>query len=128
MWYRSPTIYIKLTRNSVTITHLETGDTAQRSAITPFSSERNIVGSFRYAQETIQAVLLDLQLTKKWFKPSFTVLIQQLEGTEGGLSDIEVRALRDLGEQAGGLKVFVMGDDKALTNDAAMQYVQTQKR
>ncbi len=116
-------IYIKVKRNAVEITNLETGETAQRTALNPFSSTRHVVSNFRYTEETIKAVLQDLNLTKKFFKRSFKVLIQQMEETEGGLSDIEIRALRDLAEQIGGVKVYVIDNDIPLSKEAAIDYL-----
>lgn len=120
-------IYIKIKRNSVEITNLETGETAQRTAVTPFSSIRHVIGSFGYAEETINVVLQDLGLIKKFCNRSFKVLIQQMEETEGGLSDIEKRALRDLAEQVGGRKVYVIDNDIPLSKEAAIDYLLQQK-
>ena len=60
-------------------------------------------------------LLDDLGIGQTFFSRPLTVLIQQLEGTEGGLSDIEKRALRDLAEMAGGRKVVICEDSRPLT-------------
>ena len=120
--FKALPIYIKIRRNSIEVTNLETGNTSSRSAINNFSSVRNVVGNFNTAQETVNATLHDLGIKRTFFSRPLTILIQQLEGTEGGLSDIEKRALRDLAEMAGGRKVFICEDSGPLTiSDALLQ-------
>ena len=47
--------------------------------------------------------------------------MQQLEGSEGGLSDIEKRALRDLGEMTGASSVQLVEHSHNLTIDDAIK-------
>lgn len=48
------------------------------------------------------------------------ILIQQLEGFEGGLSDIEKRALRDLAEMVGANKVFILEQSESVSTEVAL--------
>ena len=113
--FKSLRIYIKIRRNNIEVTNLETGASSSKSAVNSFSSIRNVVSNFNNAGETVNATLDDLGIGQTFFSRPLTVLIQQLEGTEGGLSDIEKRALRDLAEMAGGRKVFICEDSRPLT-------------
>ncbi len=98
-------IYIKIKRDWVNVTNLETGETVSKSAINSFSTIRNIVSNFNNASATIESAIKDLKLKKSLM--STKILIHQLEGIEGGLSDIEKRALRDIAELVGANKVLI---------------------
>jgi len=119
--FKTGRIYIKLWRNHVEISNLETGETITKPALNSFSSVRNVVGNFNYANEAIKSVLNELRLKPTFLGAGLNIIIQQLEGIEGGLSDIEKRALRDLGEMAGGRKVFIIEHSQRLSMDEALQ-------
>jgi actin-like ATPase involved in cell morphogenesis len=116
-------IYIKIKRNHVEVTDLCSGETVSKQAIQPFSSTRNVVSSFNPASETIQSALEELGLTGRSFLSKMNILIQQQEGLEGGLSDIEKRALRDLAEMAGANKVFILEQAEPLSAKVALAYL-----
>lgn len=111
--------YIKISRNKVEVINLETGESASRTATEPFSAERNLVANFHNASETVNAVLKDLGILKPVWR-SKVILIQQIENIEGGLNDIEKRALRDLGEMANAKAVYLVEHDRPLTINEAL--------
>ena len=118
--FKSKAIYIKIKRNLVEVTDLKTGETVVKHAVQPFSSTRNVVSSFNPVNETIQSALEELGATST-FLSKFNILIQQLEGIEGGLSDIEKRALRDLAEMAGANKVVILEQTEPLSTEVAIE-------
>lgn len=112
---RSP-VYIKLSKNRVEIINLETGEAISRQAVEPFSTERFIIADFNRADTLIRSVMNEL-FPKKGILPRQTkILIQQVESVEGGLSEIEKRALRDLGEMAGATLVILIDHFRPLSN------------
>jgi hypothetical protein len=115
---RSP-VYIKLSKNRVEITNLETEETISRNAIEPFSTERFIIADFNKADNLIRSVMNELLPKKGIFPRQTKILIQQVESVEGGLSEIEKRALRDLGETAGGTLVILLEHFRPLSNTEA---------
>ena len=118
-FFKKTPVYIKLWRNKVEITNLETKET--RTAMDNFSTERNVVANFQEADATIRSVLAELGLKASFFGPQLKVLMQQLERSEGGLSDIEKRALRDLGEMTGASSVQLVEHSHNLTIDDAIK-------
>lgn len=118
--FKVKSIYIKIKRNYVEVTDLNSGETVSKQAAQPFSSTRNVVSSFNPANETIQSALRELGLAGRFFLSKMNILIQQLEGLEGGLSDIEKRALRDLAEMAGANKVYILEQSEPLSIDLAL--------
>jgi actin-like ATPase involved in cell morphogenesis len=118
--FKSLPIHIIIKRNYIQVINLETGTLSSISALNNFSSVRNVIGNFNYAEETIKAALNELNIKNTFFSRPLTILIQQTEGLEGGLSDIEKRALRDLAEMAGGKKVFISEDPKPLAIEEAL--------
>lgn len=119
--FKLKSIYIKIKRNHVEVTDLNTGETVTQQAIQSFSSIRNVVSSFNPANETIQSALEKLGLKGRSFLSKMNILIQQLEGLEGGLSDIEKRALRDLAEMAGANKVYILEQSELVSTQIALE-------
>ncbi|MBO9573886.1 MAG: hypothetical protein J7497_16990 [Chitinophagaceae bacterium] len=116
-------IYLKIKRNQVEVTDLNTDRTVFRQAIEPFSSVRMVVSSFDKANAVILSAFEDLGIKSGFFRPLTKILVQQLEGIEGGLADIEKRALRDLAEMAGANKVFILEETEPVTNELALTYL-----
>ena len=115
-------VYLKIWRNRIEATHLETGETVSIPATEPFSSTRNVVGNFDAAQRTLNAALNALGLKRKFFPPPLRVFFQQREQTEGGLDDLEKRALRDLGDMAGAKEVYLIDHSNDLSTDEVLAY------
>ncbi len=125
-FFRTVRIYIKISKNKVEVTDLETGKTVSQSAENDFSSIRNVVSNFNNANQTIGSVLKEMNINTSFWRPRTKILIQQLEVTEGGLSDIEKRALRDLGEMAGGNQVYIIEHSRQVSIVDALLELQKQ--
>lgn len=123
--FKSSKVYIQIKRNQVTAVNLETGEEVTRIAMKPFSTERVVLASFNPANDTVLAAMSDLRIKKTFM--ALKVAIQQLEGAEGGLSDIEKRALRDLAEMAGANKVYIVESERKLSTDQALALINARK-
>jgi hypothetical protein len=55
----------------------------------------------------INSMLRELFNPILFFNPVLKILIQQMEKTEDGLSPVEIRILKDIGERCGGRKVKI---------------------
>lgn len=119
--FKTYQIYIKIRRDQIEATDLISGKTISKRALKPFSSTRNIVSNFNNANETIKSVLLELGLRRSFFRVK--ILMHQLEGLEGGLSEIEKRALRDLAEMAGANKVQILEQSETISIELALEYL-----
>ena len=119
-------IYIQIRRNQVTAINLVTGEEVMRQALTPFSTPRVVLASFGPAEETIKAALRDLPLKRRFL--AMNVIIQQMEGADGGLSDIEKRALRDIAEMAGANKVYIFEGIDKLSIPEALALIEKQRK
>lgn len=117
-----PKIYIQISRNKVTVVNLETGAEATRLASEPFSTHRSVLSSYSPANETLQAALRDLGIKTTWLKAK--AVIQQMEDTVGGLTDIEKRALRHLAENAGAYEIHTLTGSQRLTNAEALAKIE----
>ncbi len=78
----------------------------------PFSHPRSLVSNFTYAEKIIQHAIRTLHGSRISFKPAPRVIMHQLEKNEGGLSDIEERALQELALGAGAREVLIYSGDK----------------
>lgn len=73
--------------------------------VNPFSHPRMFVASFALAEKLLQYGIS--QLHSSGFRAAPRVILHQLEKTEGGLTDIEDRVLRELVMGAGAREVVI---------------------
>lgn len=125
MMFKSFKVYAQISRDKVTAINLDTEVQVVRQAEQPFSSTRQVVGSFNNANTTLQNALKDLDIQKTF--SGLKMVIQQTEGTEGGLSDIEKRALRDIAEIAGANKVYLVEHERSLSLNDALEIIKQGK-
>ncbi|OEE67486.1 rod shape-determining protein MreB [Enterovibrio norvegicus FF-33] len=82
--------------------------------LNPFKHNRSFVADFMCAEKILQHGMYTLHKSK--IKPSPRVIVHQLEKTDGGLTDIEERVLRELAIGAGAREVVVYLGSKINTN------------
>lgn len=82
------------------VKHIESGNVKTESSIEPFTTKRLLVGQFGPAEKLLTK-LIKAAACPNWFSPSPIVLVHPTTMVEGGLSQIEDRALRELGAGAG---------------------------
>jgi len=73
-----------------------------------FSHPRLVIGDFAIAEKTLQYFLQQL-LQPALLRAAPVLVLHPLEKFEGGLSELEVRALQELGAGAGARQVHVWG-------------------
>jgi rod shape-determining protein MreB len=73
--------------------------------LNPFKHSRSFVGNFVAAEKILRHGVLSMSDSKIKFSPR--VVIHQLEKTEGGLTDIEEKVLRELALGAGASEVVL---------------------
>ena len=71
----------------------------------PFSHTRSFVADFLLAEKVLQYGIFEIHKSK--IRPSPRVVMHQLEKTEGGLTGIEERVLRELALGAGAREVVI---------------------
>lgn len=113
-------VYARLSMNRMELTRLDTLETASAAATDPFSNPRLVVAWFDPAYNLMRSLIKQLGLGRKVFPLGLKMVIQQTEALAGGLTDVEARALRDLGEQAGAAEVIVVEHNRALSADEAL--------
>ena len=74
--------------------------------VNPFSHSRSMVGDFQVAEKVIQYAVQKVH-KNRFFSPAPRVVMYQLEKAEGGLSDVEIKVLRELALSAGAREVIV---------------------
>lgn len=73
---------------------------------TPFTTDRLLVGKFLAAERALKDAFKQV-LSGSLFAPSPKVVIHPLEMIEGGLSEVEERALQEVARGAGARRAFV---------------------
>ncbi|ATC96598.1 rod shape-determining protein [Pseudoalteromonas tunicata] len=86
-------------------------ETSGNIAVTnPFQHTRSFVGDFLLAEKIIQHGVFEIH--KSRIRPAPRIIMHQLEKTEGGLTSIEDRILRELALGAGAREVVIYLGDK----------------
>jgi actin-like ATPase involved in cell morphogenesis len=119
MFKRIP-VYIKISTNQIEVTNLDSGKTLVEKSVEPFSSQRMVLAKFNEAELLVRKLIKELTSNRSWFPPQLKVAIQQIEKLEGGLAEIEKRAMRDLAEQAGASIVVIIDHDRKLSDQEAL--------
>ena len=88
------------------------GINAERAAQPSFSHKRSVIGDFTAAESLLKALVKEVQ---QGFVLKMQMVIHPMERVDGGLSQIEERALRELAIGAGALRAVVWVGD-ALTD------------
>ena len=100
------TVYIKIFLNRIELKHVESGKVVVEVPQKPFATQRLLVGNFTSASETLNRGMKKLY-QGRFFAPKPIVVIQPMEKTEQGLSEVEDRVLRELAADSGARKVTV---------------------
>jgi hypothetical protein len=98
--------YVRVRRNEFRIRHVESGTDTTVRAETPFSTIRMLIGEFSAAEHTLKTALKKLA-TGRIIPVAPRVVIHPLDMTEGGLSQVEERVLREVAIGAGASRVVV---------------------
>lgn len=83
--------------------------------LNPFKHKRSFVADFMCAEKILQHGFYTIH-NNSTIKPSPRVIIHQLEKTDGGLTDIEERVLRELALGAGAREVVIYLGSKINTS------------
>jgi len=99
------TLYIKIFPNRFQIRDVNQQTEYTAQAAQPFTTTRLLVGSFTHAEKALKDGLKSIP--RGLFTPSPIIVIQPMAMVEGGLSEVEERAIRELAMSAGARKAFV---------------------
>jgi rod shape-determining protein MreB and related proteins len=96
--------------------HLQGGN-----VVNPFKHPRTLVADFTVAQAVLKGFMRKL-FAGRWFAPSPLLVLHPRAIPEGGFTQIEIAALRELGVGAGAYKVVVwqgrdLADEELLAGD-----------
>jgi rod shape-determining protein MreB and related proteins len=99
-------IYVRVRKNQFRVRNLESAKEVTFDAQPSFTTARLLIGQFQVAENLLKRAVKEIS-KGGIFAVSPQVLIQPLEMLEGGLSEIEERALREVAIGAGASKVVV---------------------
>jgi rod shape-determining protein MreB and related proteins len=100
------TVYVRVRKNQFRVRSLESATERTYDAQPAFSTSRLLIGEFLVAENLLKRALKEMS-KGGIFAVAPQVLIQPLEMLEGGLSEVEVRALREAALGAGASKAVV---------------------
>jgi rod shape-determining protein MreB and related proteins len=122
MSFFSNNIYIRVSRNKFHVRHLEKGVTKEAVSATGFTTTRLLVGNFSEAERILKPIVKETG-GASFFVVAPHILIHPIEMIDGGLSQVEETALRELAISVGASKARVyVGSD--LTDEKIKQLLQ----
>ncbi len=111
-------LYIGIYKNRFEVLDLSSNERFISSNHFNFSSNRLAIADFLQAEKALRSAVSPLIKQHKkigFISPTLTLVFQQFDLVEGGLSDVEKRALRDLGEHLGGRYIYITDSTRPLT-------------
>jgi len=94
-------LYVRIYINKITIHALDgSGRLLEGEPDTPFSTQRLLIGEFKSAEKTLSDAINRLR-SGGILKKSFRAVIHPVDMSEGGLSEVEEKVLRELASSAG---------------------------
>ncbi|WP_221047260.1 hypothetical protein [Methylogaea oryzae] len=97
-------IYVRITKNRMHLRHIPLNKEVTVEAADPFTSPRMLVGNYTRAEKCLRQGMAQLDAVR-WWAPMPAMIVHPLELLEGGLSEIEDRALFELAMSVGAKKV-----------------------
>lgn len=94
---------------------------ADGDVVNPFKHPRTLIADFTIGEAVLKGFLKKLY-AGRWFWPAPLLVLHPRGSPEGGLTQIELRALRELGMGAGAYRVILwqgrdLADDELLASD-----------
>ena len=114
-------IYAQMYENRIRAKNVDTGSSVEQRAEQPFSHPRSLIGDFDAANATLRKAVASVKGSGLF--QSVRLLIQPMENCEGGLTQVEHTALRELGAIVGAAKVVVW-QGHSLDDDTVRQKLQ----
>lgn len=125
MIFRRIPLYLKIWTNRMDVIRLDNGASLSMDADPPFSNSRIVLANFQEAEAHLKLMIGEL-VGRGRFTPGLKIVVQQMERCEGGLSTVELRALVDSCEHAGAIRVKVVGHDRALSPQEALDILRAE--
>ena len=101
-------LYVQVRVDRMSVKSVGKGTTAEREAQPLFSHKRSLVGDFTSAEKLLKTLVKEV---RQGLVLNVQMVIHPMERIEGGLSQIEERALHELAIGAGAMRVVVwIGD------------------
>lgn len=100
------TIYVQVRKNKFRLRHIEGKVEREITAQKPFSTTRLLLGQFQEAESLLRKALREIG-SGSLFQVSPVIVIHPLEMVEGGLSEVEARAFRELALSSGARRAYV---------------------
>jgi len=109
-------VYVRISRNKISVRCLETGRTIVRDADPSFSTSRLLVGNFTAAESQLKAAVKEV-LGNSLLSARPAMVIQPAEMIEDGISEVELRVLKELGMSSGAARSIIRVGGPAMSDD-----------
>jgi rod shape-determining protein MreB len=99
-------LYVRITADRIDLKNVISGASTTLVPQTPFSHPRALLGNFTVAEALLKKGFKEV-VGKSWFALAPQMLVHPMEMIEGGLTQIEERALTELALGAGARSVVI---------------------
>ncbi|MGJ8694622.1 MAG: rod shape-determining protein MreB [Thalassotalea sp.] len=99
------------------------GNSVYRDITNPFSHPRVLLANFFCAEKLLNHII-SLISSKMWLYGKPDIIIHPREKLEGGLTQVEIRAFKELGEGAGAVESFIyLGEQELNISDTNFEQI-----
>lgn len=120
--FKTQRVLVKFYYNRLEMTDLISGKSISKKAVQPFSNSRTVLANYLNLEELMRSILKDLFPSNKFGKLSFVT--QVCEKMEGGITEIEKRAIADSCQHAGARFVYFYNNCKPLSSKEALEIME----
>jgi hypothetical protein len=126
--FKNNLVYILLYKNRVKIYRLDSGKSIDKTASIPFSNSRILWADYNQGETFVKKLINDLFIDDHFsFQPVLKVLIHQIEMTEGGISQVEKRALLDSSKHFNSKETYLCFDATEVSLKKATYIIENKK-
>lgn len=112
--FKSIPLFVKLYKNRIEICRLDNGKCKSMNG--KFSDSRIVFAEYEKAEVLMKRITKELAPESNgFFGSSFIMVIQQLEMNEGGISEVEKRAIRDSCEHVNAKTMKLVDSEKEIS-------------
>jgi len=119
---KNPTLYAQLRAGSLKITNIDSGK-AYETAAAALGHPRTLIADFQQFEEMLSAAVSKVTESGRFIRTAPRIVLHPLEVIEGGITPVEVRAMKEAAMNIRATEVLVwLGEELSASNFAERQF------
>lgn len=118
------TVYLKLMKNRLELTHIESGKTLSGTAAIPFSNDRLLIADHLSAERFAKELLAELLVhRKKLFQGAVRIVLQPIDAEITEITAVERMIYQDFAFHAGARYIWVCEHQRPMSAEEVLDFM-----